>query len=286
MIDLHQHLWPEELIRALERRRDPPRLRGSRLELAVEGAFDVDLGAHELDARLALLDRHELETAVVSLAPTMETEGLEELEDAYHEGVAALAAAAGGRLVALAAREPRDGFAGVCISAARLTGGAETLLSRLAAEGGFLFVHPGPPSAPPAGAPSWWAPAVDYTAQMQAAYLSWLTRDAARFPSVPVVFAILAGGGPFQLERLRSRGGGVQAPPTNVFLETSSYGTRALELCAATHGAAQLVFGSDAPVLEPETTLRAVRELDEATQELLLETTPAHLLASARQRTA
>lgn len=281
-IDLHQHLWPEPLVRALERRTEPPRLRGGRLELAVEGVFDVDLREHELETRLALLDRHELDLALVSLAPTMETDDQPDLIDAYHEGIAEVVSASGGRLAALAANAPRAGFAGVCVSAEALLGGIDPLLATLERGGGPLFVHPGRPRTPlPGHAPPWWAAAAEYTAQMQSAYLAWLARDAARFPGVPVVFAILAGGAPIQLERLRSRG--VELESTlhpNAFFDTSSYGRRALELCLSTFGAGQLVFGSDAPVIDPGPTLQAVRELGEAVTELVVRGTPGRLLST------
>ena len=57
-----------------------------------------------------------------------------------------------------------------------------------------------------AWAPDWWPAVVDYTSQMQRAYLAWLAHGQERWPDVDVVFAILAGGGPIQLERLASRG--------------------------------------------------------------------------------
>ena len=73
-----------------------------------------------------------------------------------------------------------------------------------------------------------------------------------RWPDVTVVFAILAGGGPVQLERLASRGVDVRSTlHRNVFFDTASYGRRALELCIETFGVEQLVFGSDAPVVDP-----------------------------------
>jgi predicted TIM-barrel fold metal-dependent hydrolase len=130
-----------------------------------------------------------------------------------------------------------------------------------------------------ADAPAWWPAVADYTAQMQAAYLAWLTRDAAGHPGLPVVFAILAGGGPIQLERLRSRGVDVTGPSqANVFLDTASYGRRALELCLAAPGAGRLVFGSDAPVLDPGPGLQALAEFGDAVIETVCSENPARLL--------
>lgn len=271
--DVHQHLWPEQLIEALRRRSEVPRLRGNVLELA-EGSFDTDLVAHDLDNRLDLLDRYEIDMAVISLQPTVACEQQPDLAVAYHEGIAEVVEAADGRLVALACGERREGFVGACVSARRVVAGIAELAADLAAAGQILFVHPGYSAPPPNGAPPWWAAVVDYTAQMQAAYASWLANGD---PELPVVFAILAGGGPFQLERVPSRGGEIADAYPNVYLDTSSYGSRALELCARACGSAQLVHGSDAPIVDPGPTIEALSALG------LLETAgaenPARLFA-------
>jgi predicted TIM-barrel fold metal-dependent hydrolase len=116
---------------------------------------------------------------------------------------------------------------------------------------------------------------------MQAAHAVWLAEGAARWPALRVVFALLAGGAPFQLERLRSRGvSGRDVIHQNVFFETSSYGNRALELCLATFGVSQLVFGTDVPVLDPEPGLDAVRGFGDAVADALCEQNPARLLGS------
>ena len=144
----------------------------------------------------------------------------------------------------------------------------------------MLFVHPGPPEAFQADAPSWWAALASYTAQMQAAYLAWIAEGAERYPGVHVVFAILAGGAPIQLERLRSRG----VEPRTVLrptmhLETASYGRRALELCLDAYGAGQLLYGSDAPVIGTRATLNALSELGEGVQRTILRENPTRLFA-------
>lgn len=209
----------------------------------------------------------------------MEIEGHDELVGAYHAGIREVAAESGGRLRPLAYGECRDGFAGACISAGALVEGAEPLLGELEEARQMLFVHPGPPTTLRADAPAWWAAVADYTAQMQAAYLVWLTRGAALHPTLPVVFAVLAGGGPIQLERLRSRGVDVEPKArSNVFLDTASYGRRALELCLASSGAGRLVFGSDAPVLEPGPGLQALAEFGDAVVESVCSENPARLL--------
>jgi hypothetical protein len=245
--DVHQHLWPEQLVSALSKRREPPCLAGSRLELR-EGSFEIDLAAHALEARLALLDRDGIDVAVVSLAPTLGSEETPELAAAYDEGILEVAEAACGRILPLAAGEERDGLAGTCISPARLL--AEGLGQRTKP----VFVHPGYSPAPPAGLPGWWAPVVEYTAQMQEAFFACISRGA---PTVPVIFAIMAGGAPFQLERLAQRGDASGLPP-NVFFDTASYGPQAIELAVAACGPERILYGSDTPVMDSQATRAAI----------------------------
>jgi predicted TIM-barrel fold metal-dependent hydrolase len=134
------------------------------------------------------------------------------------------------------------------------------LLSELEERSQFLFVHPGA-AEPVAGAPRWWAAVVDYTAQMQAAYATWLAQGHERWPRLRVLFALLAGGAPFQLERLAPRGIDLrEAVAPDVYLDTSSYGPRSLEFCMSVYGVETLAYGSDAPVLDPAPSLEAVRK--------------------------
>jgi hypothetical protein len=275
--DVHQHLWPGELVAELASRSAPPCLRGSILVLASEGEFEVDLQDHALERRLALMDRDGTDVAVISLQPTLGIDALPEPERqsllaAWHEGACRIVAAGEGRFRAFAAGACLDGFAGACVPAAAVVEGRpelDALLPELAAAGQVLFVHPGP-ARRPAGTPGWWTSVVEYTAQMQAAYFAWLARraDGASRPST--VFAALAGGGPVQLERLSARGGSERlALDHSVFFELSSYGRRAVELCLATFGVRQLLYGSDLPVVDPRPTLRAVRAFGDAVAEVI-----------------
>ena len=151
------------------------------------------------------------------------------------------------------------------------------LLTELERRGAVLFVHPGPAPAP-RGAPAWWPAVVGYTAQMQAAYAAWLADGAAAWPRLNVVFAILAGGAPFQLERLASRGvdsrGVLEA---NIYLDTASYGARALELSLASYGVGRLLYGSDVPVIDSDATLRSVRGFGHAVADAVCRENPARL---------
>jgi 6-methylsalicylate decarboxylase len=283
-IDIHQHLWPEGLIEALGRRRSPPRLRSGLLELA-EGTYRVDLAKHDAETRLTELDRHGIDVAVLSLQTTLGLERLsvderEELTSLWELGALEVVAASGGRFAALASGRVLPGCVGAVVpgNALRDIEALAPLFAELTASGGFLFVHPSG-GAPPPGAPEWWPAIVDYSTEMQGAYFTWLSYAQQRWSSVNVVFAILAGGGPFQLERLASRGVDVRsALHPNVFFETASHGRRAIELCIETFGVHQIVYGSDVPVVDAAPTLRAVRGFGQSVVQLLTADNPSRLL--------
>jgi predicted TIM-barrel fold metal-dependent hydrolase len=264
--DVHQHLWPDSLVAALQARSKPPCLDGSLLTI-YEGAFELDLDADRLERRLAELDAHGLDVAFTSLQPTLGIEDLpaaerHEVWAAYDEGILEVAARSGGRIRPLSAGAARPGFAGASVRAAALLE-LDTLApvaDALVEIGGFLFVHPGPTK--PAVDVPWWSAVVEYTAQMQAAYAAWLAQGRERWPELPVVLAILAGGAPIQLERMTARGfDAVEALEADVYFDTASYGPRALRLALDAFGPERLLFGSDAPVIEPGPTLAAVESL-------------------------
>lgn len=283
VVDVHQHLWPPAFIEALRERTAIPRLDASTLHLP-EAAYEIDLDDHLLGHRLAQLDAAGIDVAVVSLQPTLGLESISAAERArlvhlWEDGVLELAAASGGRIVPLAVSRPREGFAGVSVGATDLDD-LDPLAPVLEAlrGSGFLFVHP-VAGASASGAPPWWPALVDYTAQMQRAYFAWIAGGQSRWPDVDIVFAILAGGAPIQLERLASRGVDVRSVLySNLYFDTSSYGRRALEVCVETFGVEQLVHGSDAPVIDPETTLRAIRGFGESVEKLVTVDNPNRLL--------
>ena len=282
-LDIHQHLWPPAFVAALKARSRPPRLRANSLELG-DGTYQIDLGAHDLDTRLASLDRHEIDTAVVSLQPTLGIDALapseaEELHLIWEQGAQELIGAAPKRLAALSCGRAAPGFAGAIVAASALrdVDALGALLRDLNEADAMLFVHPSA-AMPTHGAPPWWPAIADYTAEMQAAYLTWLSYAQERWPAVAVVFAILAGGGPFQLERLASRGVDVRSGlHQNVFFDTASYGRRAIELCIETYGVHQLVYGSDVPVIDPSPTLRALEGFGPSVLQLVTTDNPSRL---------
>jgi 6-methylsalicylate decarboxylase len=282
-VDLHQHLWPEGFISVLSARTAAPFLRGSTVMLG-EGEFELDLREHELDRRLAALDRDGTELAVVSLQTTLGLDRIPAEERAaliecWEDGTRELVAAAGGRLAALSAGGSLDGFVGAAVGSAALADldALAPLLDEVGRAGGFLFVHPS--GGPVDRRPPWWSAVAVYPAQMQAAYMNWLAGGQARWESLPVVFGILAGGAPFQLERLATRGVDVRSTlHGNVYLDTASYGRRALELCIETFGVAQLVYGSDIPVADHAPTLRAVLGFGESVAHMIRDVNPTRLL--------
>ena len=269
--DLHQHLWPEPFLSALSVRSRPPLLRGRELELEGEPVWELAVESHDLDTRLASMDLLGLQVAVVSLQTTLGLERLpadeaDELAAIWERGILELAEASAGRILPLAAREPAPGFVGLCVSGAELLD-LDALAPRLEAlleSGGFLFVHPGGAVAPP-GAPTWWTAIVEYTAQMHAAYVGWLVNGAVRWPELDVVFGILAGGAPIQLERMASRGFDERRSMLpRLWFDTATYGRRALDLVMSIYGFERLLFGSDLPVVDAGAGVDAVRSFGDA----------------------
>jgi hypothetical protein len=282
--DVHQHLWPPSFLEALAARTEPPLLSERALRLPGEPDWELNVEAHGLEERLALLDRCELDRAVVSLQPTLGIERLPADEAAglvsvWEDGILEVADAASGRIVPLAAGEPRAGFAGLCVSARDLLDldAIAPRLDALVRAGGLLFVHPG--SSLGEGAPEWWTAIVDYTAQMQAAYVTWVASGAERWPELDVVFAIFAGGAPIQIERMTSRGFDERrAMLPRVWFDTATYGRRALDLGMSTFGFDRMLFGSDVPVVDPAPTLNAVRSFGDAVAAAVVSANPDRLL--------
>jgi hypothetical protein len=274
-VDVHQHLWPEAVLRVLERRGVAPRVRWQDhrwlIELAGEPAFQVDPGDHEPEARASGLT---VDRALVALSSPV---GIEALPP--RDALAAIAAwqEAATRLpnrlgwwaatpVALAGQGEAEiateaigaGAAGVCLPADRLASltSARTALPLLAAiadTGAPVFIHPGPVAKGTPSEPAWWSPATRYVAQQQAAWHAFHHVVRPQLPLLRAVFALLAGLAPLQAERSASREGPDEqalADPLT-FYETSSYGPRAVRAMATAVGIGQLVHGTDFPVDKP-----------------------------------
>jgi predicted TIM-barrel fold metal-dependent hydrolase len=292
VVDVHQHLWPEALIAALRERPTPPRLRGWTLELAGEPDYNVNPAWHDVDLRLAQASEDGLDLALVSLSSPMGIESLapdeaSELLEAYHRGVSQLPAPFGGWAAACLtdidppalARELDRGFVGLQLPATALLDAAGydrvgPLLEVLERAGKPLLIHPGPASvARAAGTPAWWPAIVSYVQQMHAAWFAFRHHGRPRHPRLRVCFALLAGLAPLHGERFAARTGERNAVDQNVFLEISSYGTRAVDATVRVLGIDGLVNGSDRPYAEP------VRpELGAAALHALRSANPARLL--------
>ena len=270
--DLHQHLWPDGMLRLLARRTAPPRLRrdagGWTLELAGEAPAPLDLSAHDAEARAATARTDGLERVLVAPSTPLGIEALpareaQPLLDAFHAGVLELGAPFGlWGSAALAEPAPGEvdalldaGAAGLCLPAEAL-GGPDALarvaplLERLEARGAPLLVHPGAAADP--DAPAWWPALTSYVAAMQAAWLAWAQWGRPAHPELKVVWAMLAGGAPLHVERLAARGGPAAAVhDERAWFDVSSYGPKAVDAMLRVVGVDRLVHGSDRPVVDP-----------------------------------
>jgi predicted TIM-barrel fold metal-dependent hydrolase len=279
-VDVHQHLLGEPLIEALARRKAAPQLipRPEGWTFRVAAEPDSILVAEATDAGLRRLDLEAdgIDLALVALSTALGIETLPAdqataLIEAHHQGLEELPVEfAGWGAVPLGEPDPDPAHVdaalgrntvGITLPATALAdpAGVERLaplLARLEELGAPLFVHPGPVlgDAPPAGCrqPHWWPALTDYVAQMQAAWFAFLHAGRQSHPRLRVLFAMLAGGAPLQLERYAARRG-VPAPDPDrlTFYDTSSYGPRMIGAMAEAVGAAQLVYGSDRPVVDP-----------------------------------
>lgn len=250
IIDVHQHAWTPPLVEALRRRSAPPRVDGWTLLLDGEAPYVIDPDQHR--------DTTGLELALVSLSSPLGIESLPPeqawpLIDAYHEGALALPPPFGawaatchsepdpGRLAADLDR----GFAGLQMPATAAFD--DRLLEVLTERDLPLFVHPGPARVP-AGAPPWWAAVVPYVQQMHEAWHRFHAEVRPRHPRLRVCFALLAGLAPLHGERLITRGGdGRGTVDPACYVETSSYGPRAIDAVVRELGVDVIVNGSDAP---------------------------------------
>lgn len=274
-VDVHQHVWPEPFVAALRRRTRPPYMDGWTLFLDGEPPSEIDPLQHDVRARAELARTDGFGRVLVAPSTPLGIEWLPPEEAgpllaAYHDGVAALGGPFTGWASAclseidpgaLAAELDR-GFAGLTLPATALLDAAglrycAPLLDVLAAYDRPLFVHPGPvpPQAGAEEAPAWWPAVVDYVAQMHAAWFAFRAYGRPRHPGLRVCFALLAGLAPLHGERLAARGGddplarGVVDP--DVYVETSSYGPRAVDAVVRVLGIDPVVTGSDRPYAPP-----------------------------------
>jgi hypothetical protein len=297
-VDIHQHLWPGALVEELQRRSQPPRLDGWTLLTEGEPPFAVNPAGHDGRGRAEQAARDGIGFAVIGLSSPLGIEYLQPqdaqpLLDAYHDGIAALGA-------------PFAGWAAACLTAIDAPGlgkqlgrgfvGLQLPATAVADESGYsrcgplldvlaerdlpLFIHPGPAAPAMAGGPGWWAALVPYLQQLHAAWFAFRAYGRPAYPRLRVCFAALAGLGPVHGERLAARGG---ASPlargvvdSRMFVETSSYGSRAVDAVLRVLGVDMVVFGSDRPYAQPHPDLG----LGDAARHAIRVTNPARLLQS------
>jgi 6-methylsalicylate decarboxylase len=248
-------------------------------------AHDVDLRvvkAAEDGLDLALVSLSS-PLGIESLAP----EEAGELLAAYHDGVVGLPAPFGGWAAACLTqvdptalvRELDRGFVGLQLPATALVDRAgyeraAPLLDELERRDAPLLVHPGPvePARPamaevgaragdrggkarerrsPGNEPAWWPIMVSYVQQMHAAWFAFRAHGRSRHPGLRVCFAMLAGLAPLHGERFAARTGDRNVVDEDVFLDVSSYGTRAIDATVRVLGIDALVNGSDRPYAAP-----------------------------------
>lgn len=298
-VDIHQHIWPDALVEELRRRSQPPRLAGWTLLTAGEPPFEVDPADHDAGRRAAQAAGDGVGLAVVGLSSPLGIEYLapaeaEPLLDAYHQGVAELGAPFTGWAAACLtsidapglAKQLDRGFAGLQLPATAVADEAgyrwcSPLLDVLAERDLPLFIHPGP-AAGVAGGPPWWPAVVSYVQQLHAAWFAFRSYGRPAYPRLRVCFTALAGLAPLHGERLAARGGadplarGVVDP--RLFVETSSYGSRAVDAVLRVLGVDMIVFGSDRPYAQPRPDLG----LGEAAHHAIQVTNPARLLPGDR----
>ncbi|MEV4012424.1 amidohydrolase [Nonomuraea angiospora] len=251
-IDVHQHVWTRPLVDALRARSSPPHVDGWTLFLDDEPPYEID--PQDLEHR----DTTGLELALVSPSSPLGIEFLPPEEswpviDAYHHGALALGEPFGAwASTCLSRPDPerlaRDlgrGFAGLQLPATAVPD--DGLLEVLTDLDLPLFVHPGPAAKTP-GTPPWWPAVVPYVQQMHSAWHYFHAVVRPRHPRLRVCFALLAGLAPLHSERLIARGGGSRGlVDPNFFVETSSYGPRAIDAIVRELGIDVVVNGSDAP---------------------------------------
>jgi predicted TIM-barrel fold metal-dependent hydrolase len=271
-IDVHQHLWPEQLVERLRARSRTPYLRGWTLHTQGEAPYDVFPAHHDVEWRRKANAQDGIGLACVSLSAPLGIEALRgpsaaALLDAWHDGAAALpddfAAWA-----SYSSHEPDadglavlldGGFVGVQVPATDVRTPADwerlgPVLAVAERAGKPVLVHPGPEPATPDAVflPAWWPAVVGYAGQLQAAWWGWHAADVrASHPHLRVVFAAGAGLAPVHHERYAARGGMTGTIDPLVHVDTSSYGPQGLDALVRVLGIDALVLGSDRPYAAP-----------------------------------
>ena len=261
------------LVEELRRRSRPPRLAGWTLLTSAEPPFEVNPADHDVALRTAQAARDGVGRVVIGPSSPLGIEYLVPEDavpvlDAYHDGVAELGPPfAGWASACLTEIDPAGlvkqldrGFIGLQLPATAVADESgyqwcSPLLGVLAERDLPLFIHPGPAAQADGAGTAWWAALVPYVQQLHAAWFAFRAYGRPAYPRLRVCFTALAGLGPLHGERLAARGGGDSlargAVDPRMFVETSSYGNRAVDCVLRVLGVDLLVFGSDRPDAEP-----------------------------------
>ena len=300
-IDVHQHLWPDELVDRLRARTRPPYLRGWTLHTDGEPPYVVDPSAHDPQARVAADREAGVGVACVSLSAPLGIESLPRRERR----------AADRGLAPRASRALPAALPGLGLGAGRSTPTSRGCAASSATPASSASsCRPPSCSRPPPGS-GWprcsrWPRPPTYrcsstrdrcrarpsTATCRAGGRRWSAtppsspRPGGRWHAVPgrtlfprlrLLFAAAAGLAPVHHERHALRGGTEQPVDPEVYVDSSGYGPRALDAVVRVLGIDALVLGSDRPYAEPLTEL-----FGEAATHAVRVTNPARLLGTAR----
>jgi 6-methylsalicylate decarboxylase len=293
-VDIHQHVWPDLFVEELRRRSQPPRLDGWTLLTCGEPPFKVNPADHDVARRAAQAVRDGVDRVVIGLSSPLGIEYLAPedaaaLLDAYHDGVIELGAPfvgwAAACLTAIDAaslvKQLDRGFVGLQLPATAVADESgyrrcSPLLDVLAERDLPLFIHPGAALAIADG-PAWWPALVPYVQQLHAAWFAFRAYGRPAHPRLRICFTALAGLAPLHGERLAARGGADPlargAVDPRMFVETSSYGDRAVDSVLRVLGVDVLVFGSDRPYAQPHSGFG----LGDAARHAIRVTNPARL---------
>lgn len=310
-VDFHAHWIPLELAEALRRRRTPPTVeRTAAGDALVTWLGRRALRPLcDLDERRADMAQSCTAMQVLSLAGLFGIDCLPVAESlplvrAFNDAAVALVRADPERFVALAALPLVDMDAAcreleraLCLGVRGAILPADGFLSLAVAErfeplfqvgsrfGAHFFIHPGPLQQQPCRDDradrdqSWQRQIVLQTQARLSEVMVTLNLSDYLDPyaGVTVQVANLGGSIPFLMERMDVVGRSRSAPPPSAsmrrcYVDTASFGARAIEMAAACFGAERLLFGSDCPIFAAGSTRTALlaSRLDEQSKGRIL----------------
>jgi 6-methylsalicylate decarboxylase len=283
--DVHRHLWPAAFIDALRARRQPPRLEDWTLVLLGGERWEIDPAAHGSAPRVSANELICLAPSAVLGIDRLPPGEAAELAEPWLVGVLAL----GGPFRAWASAgviEPDPDALAAALHRGAI--GLEVATDVLAAPDGIarlaplldalgnrpVLVHPGPTPGAELARPGWWTPTVCYVNQLHAAWWAWADgglSNSRNCRSASTRSPVLAH---CTVSATAHAGGAARAVDPLTFVETSSYGTQAVDAVLRVLGVDVICRGSDRPYASP-----APLCLDPAALHAIECENPARLLA-------